>query len=101
MDPGVCEILDSIKSRKKRFCFLKISEDSKSICACVDENCQEEDDNLADLKATPEHAEECTQTCIKTICKRLKENPTTPRYIYTNLVVNNKGRNVDKMILFV
>ena len=57
------------------------------------------------LKDTHEVAEERSCTLLNKLMSILKEKNTArgrsePRYIYTNLVCEKRGRVVDKMIFF-
>ena len=105
MSSDCTDVLDQIKTRKQRYVFFKISDDSKKIEVEHEDSEHstfgEELENLVDLKATPEDAEKVSEKVLQSISDRVKKDELSPRYIYFNYVCDKSGRTIDKMVLFL
>ncbi|KAI6655915.1 Cofilin/actin depolymerizing factor [Oopsacas minuta] len=95
------EAMNRVNKRTARAVIFYIKEQT---CICV-ETLIEDRELIVDLKDTHETAEKRTGSLFAKVVDILKEADVTrgrnePRYIFTNLVCEKKGRVVDKMVLF-
>ena len=100
MAPECIDAMERVSKRTARAVILHIR-DQKLISV---ESIIEETELNVHLKDTHEAAEDKTQTLLKKVVDILKEADSTrgknePRYIFTNIVCEKKGRVIDKMIL--
>ena len=98
--PECIELMERVSKRTARAAIFHIR-DQKLICV---ETTIEDAEMNVHLKDTHEAAQEKTQTLLTKVVNILKEGDRTrgrnePRYIFTNIVCEKKGRVLDKMIL--